>query len=240
MRREGMEMGVARATRRPGGMRRGDAAMWTLTKIAMIFFIGALAAIVMVAGGYERTGLCNEQARLISSRVSGALSQLFASPLEDERRLISLEPSLAVGEGKYSRYAVKLARHIATAPSYNSLIVTTVSDLDPNCAGSASVTYPKVFDQDPTKGSLLLIPVSAPAGVRSGNGPAPLKDWIVARPSVLNPDVYGPRSTFISIVKCTEKNTKKTEHYLIQDCSNDKGKDCLNLDTSLPAECKFN
>src|SRR5512135_1345415 len=105
------------------GRRHGDTAMWVLTKMAMLFFIAALAGILLVFGSYQQTGLCNEEARSISDRVASGLSQVINSPVEDERRVIQLEPSLALGDGNRARYTLNLTRRITdSGTAFNALL----------------------------------------------------------------------------------------------------------------------
>ncbi len=225
-------------------MHRGDTALWVLTKMAMIFFIASLAAILLVFGNLQKTGLCNQEAREISGRVASAMTQLLNSPTEDERRVLQLEPSLALGDSGRGRYVMTLTRHINSGKPYNSLFVKVASEADPNCVGATAVSYPPEFDSSP--GRLFFYPAanppapgSKPRDVRCAS-PGCIADDLqaiermVIRPAVVAPEKEGERSTFIALLKCTQKRVTLASYYFVQDCIKKDSRDCINLDTSTP------
>ncbi len=213
-------------------MKRGDTAMWALTKMAMLFFIASLAGILLVFGGYEKTGLCNEEARQISNRIASGITQLLNTPVEDERRVIQLAPSLALGESSRARYFMEITRRsLSPDKPFNALVISVTSEADSRCSAGVQVTYSKALDNDasvPGGKRFFLLPAPAPVP-SSRSVPSPEK--LVLRPSVLKAD-YGDRTTFVALLKCTEKKTRLKTFYWLQDCTQRDSSACINLETA--------
>ena len=222
-------------------MRRGDTAMWVLTKMAMLFFIAALAAILLICTSVQRTGLCDEEARAIGGRVASALTQVLNTPVEDERRVLQLEQSLAIGGGQKARYSMTLTRRDIPGKPFHAIVIKVTSDLDPACNAGVQVTYPESFDAPGATRLFLLPAANPPSGAarstKCGGTPGCIADdksaleRLVVKPSVQNPEKDGPRSTFITLLKCTEKKISHNSYYYLQDCTQDDSKRCLSLET---------
>jgi len=88
-------------------MKRGDMALWMLTKFAMLFFIFALAYIVFRLGAFHEKDVCQTQSRVISDGIASRISQVVFSPVEDERRVYSFESAIRLGQG-VGRYSVEM------------------------------------------------------------------------------------------------------------------------------------
>jgi hypothetical protein len=205
--------------------------MWVLTKMAMLFFIASLAGVLLIFGGYQQTGLCNEEARAISDRVSSGLSQVINSPVEDERRIIQLEPALSVGDGKSARYTLNITRRITDRPEFNTLLISAYSDANRGCNSGVQVTYNKRWDDANDKRLFFMPATSSPPRYYRG-----AFETMALRPSVLNPAVQGPRSTFVALVKCTQKNVGRKVYVFIQDCTQQDAKLCIGFSSNKQGE----
>ena len=206
---------------------RGDTAMWVLTKMAMLFFIAALAGILLVFGGLQKSGLCNEEALAISNRVASGLSQVINSPVEDERRIIQLQPALAIGDSRSSRYSLNISRRATPdRPDTNAMVISVSSEVDRACSFGVQVTYNKTWDNPIDKRIYFFSPLPNPP--RQFGGPNP-PETIVMMPAPLNPAVQGPRTTFIAIVKCTQKTTARKKFIFIQDCTQQNAENCISF-----------
>ncbi len=230
-------------------MHRGDTALWILTKMAMLFFIISLAALLLVFGGKAREGLCLSQAHTLSQTIATAISQVIDSPLEDERRVVGIPTVLSLGSGTNSRYTITISRWNTLDPASNALIIQTSSDSDPSCKAGVQLTYDQSWDEGSPK-RLQFVHAHSRHQSDEGN---PITESMQLRPSVLCDGTegsstcpYGPRTTFLSIVKCTTKDTQKTKHAFIQDCTQENARNCLggpdasgNIFTGGLSVCKF-
>ncbi len=217
-------------------MRRGDTALWVLTKMAMLFFIAALSAIILLVTNVQKTGLCDEEARAISGRVASSLTQILNTPVEDERRVLQLEQALAIGGGQRARYTMTLTRRDIPGKAFHALVVKVTSELDPACSAGVQVTYPESFDAEPKR--LFFLPSASPARAKKcGGSPGCIQgdnqalEQMVIKPSILNEDRDGRRSTFITLLKCTEKKIGGLSFYYVQDCTQKDSTQCINLET---------
>lgn len=218
-------------------MRSGQS-MWILTKMAMLFFIAALALILVLFGGIVKGGLCQSSAQSTNARIANAINQVLNSPLEDERRVIPIENSLAIGDSKSSRYSIAMAKRMPDPnPTVKSgfLILTTTSELDPSCTSGLQVAYPKTYEYSGgaspvARERLYLVSERTESGASLAGA---FKSRITLLPS-LSPDkeTTAPpshRSKFIVVMGCTNKTITREKYFFIQDCWHDDSNDCLNF-----------
>lgn len=224
--------------------------MWVLTKMAMIFFIASLAAILVIFGGYERVGLCNKEAMAISARVASGITQIFNTPVEDERRVIQLEPSLALGERARSRYSIALTKRDIAGKDFNAVIVSVVSEADPRCSAGVQVTYSDSLDTPAADPRLKLLGAREPTSPQTGfkrfakpvNDPKDVnaKERMVIKPSAISEEREGSRSTYLTLLKCTEKKVTRATYFFVQDCTQQDSNNCINLDSGeVTPKCGF-
>ncbi len=213
-------------------MLRGDTAMWVLTKMAMLFFITALAGVLLVFGGLQQTGLCNEEARAISDRVASGLTQVINSPVEDERRIVQLEPALAIGDGRSARYTLNITRRLVGGQPFNALRISAFSDADRSCNSGVQVTYNKAWDNADDKRLFFIPSASGSVLPRYYASPPNEFETMMLRPSVLNPTLHGKRSTFVAIVKCTQKRVGQKTFVFIQDCTQQDARLCIGFSSA--------
>ncbi|OIO25356.1 hypothetical protein AUJ14_04455 [Candidatus Micrarchaeota archaeon CG1_02_55_22] len=234
-------------------MVRGDAALWILTKMAMLFFIVALSGIMLSIGGTERSALCSNEAYIISRTVAQSLNEVVNSPLEDELRVIKLQSALSSGSGSAARYKLQISiLDRPNDPQFNSLLINASSDADSNCRGGITFLYPKALDSPPrvsTGGTalvakrLFLIQANSPgepAGARYfSSNPAPvetrLREGIILKPSTQRANEV--RTRFLAIMKCSQKAivtqgvviSRGDFFVFIQDCTAEDPDNCLSL-----------
>lgn len=124
---------------------RGQIELWMLTKMAMLFFIVALAFIMTGFGTQEKKAVCAAQAQAVAGSIASSVSQVVNAPAEDERRIFPLEAVLSVGSLEYSRYVVFItdSREPSQGGSAGRNFVSiTVQGRDRDCTGTASAPYP--------------------------------------------------------------------------------------------------
>lgn len=199
-----------------------------MTKMAMIFFISALGIILLIFGGFTRTGLCASSAESASNRIASAINQIINSPLEDERRVVPVEPALAIGESKSSRYTLNVTNRVlgdASRP-FNQLLISAQSSFDSSCKGGVAVAYPKELQQN--NRIFLLSP-------RSQTTPSSeFRQTIILKPSILSsePD-FLLRTRHVVVMKCTSKTVARDKYLFIQDCTEDDSDDCVKFTSAV-------
>jgi len=208
-------------------MQRGQS-MWILTKMAMIFFIGSLALLLLIFGGFTRIGLCKASAEASSNRVATAINQIINSPLEDERRVVFVEPALAIGESKSARYNMTITNRVLNDPAkpFNTLLILAQSQQEADCRGGIAVNYQKSFHDN---NRLFLL---SPRSVSSPS--SEFRQTITLKPSVLStePD-YLLRTKFVIVMKCTSKTIAQEKYLFIQDCVEESEAGCIKFDSAL-------
>ncbi|PIO06168.1 hypothetical protein COT29_02415 [Candidatus Micrarchaeota archaeon CG08_land_8_20_14_0_20_59_11] len=198
--------------KRPAG--RSQIALWMLTKFAMIFFIGALALILLGMSSREQSGLCDEQAGRVTSSVSGALVQVLSSPIEDERKVYPFETSLSVGRSDFELYTVNITKH--TVGDARSIVID-VLPRSPTCKASGSIG----IDSD------VVVHFSGPRRYDTPEGPC----------LTLEPSSAKQRSYYLVVIKCSTKRWPAEQHVYLDDCTFNNPAECITLETESIAAC---
>lgn len=210
--------------------------------MAMIFFIGALAVIIVLFGGIVKGGLCQASAQSTNMRIANAINQVINSPLEDERRVLPLETSLAIGESKSSRYSITISKRTPDKTAESGfLIISTQSEIDPSCASALQVSYPKSYEfderlpsSDKAKQRLFLVSSGRDTDANFPPGDV-FNKRITILPSLAKETTANRRSEFIVVMGCTSKTVTREKHFFVQDCALHPPfdpKDCINFDTA--------
>lgn len=119
---------------------RGQIALWMLTKFAMVFFIILLAVIMVSFTDVEKQAICRTQANAIAQSVASTIINVINSPVEDERKVFSLEPSLSVGQKQLERYTINITNIVSQDnPDTGSLVVNVLTT--GGCSAGASASY---------------------------------------------------------------------------------------------------
>lgn len=227
-------------------MSRGDApAMFILSKVSMLFFIFALAGLLVVFTNSLGSSLCSSQAQTLSQQIASSIGSELNSPLEDERLLVQLPSSLAIGGGLYSQYAINITRReIADPTQPDALVVEAYSVNEPSCHGGVQISYDKSWDKPPSADQpalqtgltqrLIFLWAASRDYVNPANilpSGVTVKEIMTLQPSLplVSPPQTNYRSYFISLVKCTDKTTDQTSFLYIQDCIKPTATDCLTI-----------
>ncbi|MFA4946588.1 MAG: hypothetical protein WC607_03585 [Candidatus Micrarchaeia archaeon] len=190
-------------------MLHGQMAMWMLTKFAMVFFIMALAGLLLSFSEREREGLCNTQALRVANGIGGSIAQVVNSPLEDERKVYPLESVLSTGKEDYERYEITVTHR---APDGEHSLRVEVTAVQQGCSAAKNVPFTGYDGQTPVGFRVYLL------------GGAVVDHAFTLEPS--NPDA---RSRYFVMVKCQSKEYPFTRHLFLQDCKNENPTDCLPL-----------
>ncbi|MBI4360562.1 hypothetical protein HY572_02190 [Candidatus Micrarchaeota archaeon] len=119
---------------------RAQIALWMLTKFAMVFFIILLAVIMVSFTDTEKQAICRTQANAIAQSVASTIINVINSPVEDERKVFSLEPSLSVGQKQLERYTINISNIVSQSnPDTGSLVVNVLTV--GGCSAGASASY---------------------------------------------------------------------------------------------------
>ncbi len=187
----------------------------------MIFFILALALVLLGYSGIEKKNLCVTRAQGLANAIRSSIANVLTAPVEDEQKVIPLERVLSIGESDYVKYGIKITNLVGKSDQPNSLVIEVLPTGAKDCNGGGNVAYP----QD-TK----LKFVSQTTTDSRGN-------------EVLEVDPYGTsteeRSWYIIIIKCMKKTWPTEQYIYIEDCKHGKLDQCqLNsLSTSYVAGC---
>ena len=195
-------------------MHKGGFELWILTKIAMLFFIIALAAIMLSMSNIQKNASCSNQAQNSVDSIGAKISQLLYSPSEDERQAYSFTTILPLGEGG-AKYTLNMTfRERESNASYLSLEIASPS------AGCNAGTIVAVGNQTSTEVILFS---------RPGMNFAKQNDFYLFEPSLLD---YASRSKYMVLVKCTQKRPGGKKLIFIEDCKEDDYSKCsmLNFD----------
>ncbi|MCX6767546.1 MAG: hypothetical protein NTY90_02330 [Candidatus Micrarchaeota archaeon] len=207
---------------------RSQIALWMLTKMAMLFFIIALALFATTLGNIQRTSMCSNQAYSVAQAVGGVINNVINSPMEDERKIFALESSLSIGKTDFQRYAINILKVTESGGIGNpetgffSILVRPFSeetaakfDCTTNeCCGRSNVPFENfIVDMHSNAGS------ARNPGTQTG-------EVLVAEPS--NPQ---GRSRFLVVIKCKTKQIPTQNYLVIEDCTREIGTDCLNFET---------
>lgn len=181
--------------------------MWMLTKMAMIFFILALALVLVGLSAKEKAGLCEARANGVVQNIRSQVVGIVSAPIEDERKIIPLERVLATGSEDFQQY---------------NLTITWRNTTDGQSLAFEALAASKKC----RSGSFLLLPdyvvhfVSEPKQASGGA-------WVMtAEPSKR----YGgktPPSLYIIVLKCSTKEWPFEKHLFLEVCGNNEPNTCL-------------
>ena len=209
--------------------------MSVLTRFAMVFFIMALAAIMLLFSNREQRGLCSTQAQLASQQIAASINQVLTSPAEDERLVIPLTAALSVGQRDRARYTVSIIKR----PSQNTFSIG-VSTESKDCTGFQTVGYGQIdnsniFFQSKEKQSAHLLTESFAS-----------EQLDVLK---LTPSDPLDRTSYLVVLKCKHKTFTGAQFLYLQNCNylspgatSVSPDTCLKLDDSLindPNNCGF-
>ncbi len=121
-----------------------------LTKFAMVFFIMLLAFIMVSFTDTEKQAICRTQAQAVAQSLASTLTNVINSPVEDERKVVSLESSLSLGRTDLSRYTIQI-QHVKNEGGkggFLNVLVQTPPGCDPldsarpcQCDGRGRASY---------------------------------------------------------------------------------------------------
>ncbi len=221
---------------------KGQIELSTLTRFAMVFFIMALATVVLLFSNTEQKGLCQTQAELTASQIASSVNQVLTSPAEEERKVIPLVAALSVGDKDRERYTVNITNR---SDAYG--LVIGVYATEASCRAFQTVGY--------TKDTGVIFQASKK--LSGGNDPHQLTERFSSSSFnllQLTPSNPSDRTSYLVLIKCQSKSldpvTFKPKKFLyLQNCNfapPDTGVDpnsCLTLETSSindPSACGFN
>ena len=192
-------------------------ALWILTKMAMLFFIFALAGIMLAMRAAQEQSACDTQAQNVANLVAAKVTQLLFSPAEDERQALAFTSTLPVGVGG-TKYAVNASyRMNATGNAYLSFHVKSL--FGGSCSGSNSVSLGQAH-------RFAVIFKNA-----NGMRRAMDRDAIQFTPSAVfdQNSALNKRSMFAMLLKCGEKRPGGREYLFVEDCREDAIDGCSDL-----------
>ncbi len=190
---------------------KGQIALWMLTKFAMIFFILALALVLLGYSGIEKKNLCVTRAQGLANAIRSSIANVLTAPVEDERKVIPLERVLSIGESDYVKYAIKITNLVGQSDQPNSLVIEVLPTGAKDCNGGGNVAYPKE------------------AKIVFGGSKAADKE-------ALEFDPYGKvegvdRSWYLVILKCKTKYWPSEEYVYLENCKNQDPSKCINFES---------
>ncbi|MFQ5406258.1 MAG: hypothetical protein ACE5DI_03830 [Candidatus Micrarchaeia archaeon] len=209
---------------------KADMSMWILTKFAMIFFIFALAAIIIFFGKIQNEDVCSKQARLATLTISSRISQVVFSPVEDERRVYSFPRVIPIGEGN-ARYRMTIYPLGNSKTQTLSMNLSTIGT--PFACGGGSAVSVDDFTAVYVKGDL-------PS--KADFSPNP-QAWLFT-PSVQVKDSESFEDSEISkylvIIKCSSKTlfgSSPRKYLFLQNCYKEYAEECWTLEKDVITNC---
>ncbi len=201
--------------------------MWMLTKLAMVFFILALALVLTGLSSREKTGLCEARADGVVQSVRSQVSGIVSSPIEDEIKIIPLERVLATGSEDFERYNLSVTWRENAASGGTG-----------GAAGVQTLTFEAVAaSRNCRSGSFIAVP--SDFKVHFNPDPADKttsRATLVSQPSKKYSDAELP-SLYLVVLKCSTKGWPPEKHLFIEDCKNSNPGSCSNFDSDEIAKC---
>lgn len=195
--------------------RKSQIALWMLTKFAMVFFILALAVILLGIANSEKEGLCSGRAQALASGIRADLVNVLSSPMEDERKVISLERVLSIGKEDFARYEINITSHNPTSSS-PSLIIDVAPLNSKECRGGSSLGY----ERDVT------------INLKGGQ----ISQSTAGEALTLTPSSPDSQSYYLVLIKCRTKEWPPDRNLFIEDCKRSNPDECYTF-ASFPEEC---
>ncbi|MFH0973371.1 MAG: hypothetical protein V1817_01110 [Candidatus Micrarchaeota archaeon] len=215
---------------RRSGSSKAQIALWMLTKMAMVFFILALALVLVGLSAKEKSGLCEALAESLVQNVRSQVVGVVSAPIEDERKVIPLERVLSTGREDFQRYNLTVTwREKGTrgTQDYQQTLVIEAKAASTNCDSGSSLLVPSDYKIH-FKGSPQNIKITP----RTTSQGAVVE--LTAEPSKL----YGASpSLYLIILKCSTKSWTFEKHLFIEDCKNENPATCWNFETDVIAKC---
>ncbi len=225
--------------------RRGEIALFVLTKIAMLFFILALALILTSASGVFKASLCEGQAQLEAERISSILTQVINSPLEDERRVYAFEPILSIGSDDLARYEINIT-NFQQDPAYPTSCPSGAGTTSGGCTGFLQVLV-QTSRQECGAGSpapykdfkiQLFSTASNMVDTNSLHRAAAGAGVLTIQPSRSDIEVSGDcqpggcRSKYLVVIKCKKKSFPADNYLFVEDCRSANPESCLKFSST--------
>ncbi len=178
---------------------RAQIALWMLTKFAMVFFIIALALVMISFTDVQKTAVCRTQAQSMARNIASTLVNVVNSPVEDERKVFALESSLSVGKSQLERYTIEIANipsSDSTEAGSGSITVRVNTTL--GCEGFGRATYDKTMKLA---------------------DPETLTSLWKGKNLELHPSDVHVRDLYLVIVKCKPKKKGLSNYLYLKRCS---------------------
>ncbi len=200
-------------------------ALWILTKFAMLFFIFALAAILLQMSLVQQSGACATQAHDSASGITAKISQVIFSPSEDERQTYSLVGALPVGSNGV-RYEINITYRVLADTGGNfGLNIGLGSLSEVSCDAWENIGL-----GEPGKYVVMFV---SPSGMQKAEKGSVLR----LTPSA---GVEGlKKSRYVIILKCSQKAPGGKKYLFIQDCHQETLSACneLSFDSDTIKKC---
>jgi len=200
-------------------------ALWILTKFAMLFFIFALAAILLQMSVVQQSSACETQAGDAASGITAKISQVIFSPSEDERQTYSLEGALPVGSSGV-RYAINITYRVLASANNNAGLYISLGSLSQvSCNAGTNIGL-----GEPDKYNVIFV---SPNGMQKAEQGSTLR----FTPSEGTENLK--KSRYVIILKCAQKSPGGKKYLFIQDCHQEAVTDCneLNFDSATVKTC---
>ncbi len=200
-------------------------ALWILTKFAMLFFIFALAGILLQMSVAQQSGACATQAGDAASGITAKISQVIFSPSEDERQTYSLVGALPVGSNGV-RYGINMTYRVLASSNGNAGLYIKLGSLsEVSCDSGTNIGLGA-----PGKYTVVFV---SPSGMQKAAPGSMMR----LTPSEGTEGLK--RSRYVIILKCAQKSPGGNRYLFIQDCHQESLADCseLNFDSATVKTC---
>lgn len=195
-----------------GFVMRAQIALWMLTKFAMVFFIFALALVLMGLADRQSNAICEAQAVSTAQAIANGIVGVINSPVEDESKILTLEAALGAGKESFQKYTVNLTRRVSGEKGNIHVEVSTGE----GCSGGARAP----FDSSASGINLRLLGAS---------------------PMVLTPSKPFDRTRFLGLLKCQPKtmqgNSLLQKQLFVKNCKDANVSKCVDFNDEQVKKC---
>ncbi len=209
--------------------------------MAMVFFILALALVLIGLSNKEKAGLCDARAESLVANVRSQVVNVVSAPIEDEIKVIPLERVLSTGSADFERYNLTVTWRELNPPrpekssalgTYKQELSIVAKTLSGACGSGYSLSVSDFnvhFIGNPP-----LNPTAAPHGMVVLTS-EPSKKYGESGTGNANPSLY------LIIVKCSTKVWPYSKHLFIDDCRETDPTKCASFSyTPIDKCCGWN
>ncbi len=204
--------------------------------MAMVFFILALALVLVGLSAKEKSGLCEARAESLVQNVRSQVVGVVSAPIEDERKVIPLERVLSTGSEDFQRYNLTVTwRKTQDSGGIKQTLILEAKAVSASCSSGSSLLIPYGSSSSPSSSGYRVHFIGSNKNRRQ-TSPSAISVDMTVEPS----KKYGettPPSYYLVVLKCSTKAWPFEKHLYVEDCTRENPADCVNFDSTEIDNC---